>query len=54
MSVVFLGTPDFALPTLHALLAAPDVDVIAAYTQPPRKAGRGKSLRPSVVHRAAH
>ena len=53
LNVVFLGTPDFALPTLHALLAAPDVDVIAAYTQPPRQAGRGKSLRPSAVHRAA-
>ncbi len=53
LNVVFLGTPDFALPTLHALLAAPDVDVIATYTQPPRKAGRGKSLRPSAVHRAA-
>ena len=53
LSVVFLGTPDFALPTLHALLAAPDVDVIAAYTQPPRQAGRGKNLSPSAVHRAA-
>ena len=53
LNVVFLGTPDFALPTLHALLAAPDVDVIAAYTQPPRQAGRGKNLRPSAVHRAA-
>ncbi len=53
LSVVFMGTPDFALPTLDALVAAPDIDVIAVYTQPPRQAGRGKKLRPSAVHHAA-
>ena len=53
LRAVFLGTPDFAVPTLQALMAAPDFDVIAVYTQPPRQAGRGKRLRPSAVHQAA-
>ena len=53
LSAVLLGTPDFAVPTLQALMAAPDFDVIAVYTQPPRQAGRGKRLRPSAVHQAA-
>jgi len=44
-----MGTPDFAIPTLQALLDA-QFDVMAVYTQPPRPAGRGKSLRPSPVH----
>ena len=53
LSTVFLGTPDFAVPTLQALMAAPDFDVIAVYTQPPRQVGRGKKLRPSAVQQAA-
>ena len=53
LSTVFLGTPNFAVPTLQALMAAPDFDVIAVYTQPPRQAGRGKRLRPSAVQQAA-
>ena len=53
LRAVFLGTPDFAVPTLQALMAAPDFDVIAVYTQPPRQAGRGKRLRPSAVHQVA-
>lgn len=44
-----MGTPDFAIPTLQSLLDA-DMDVVAVYTQPPRPAGRGKSLRPNPVH----
>ena len=49
LRVAFMGTPDFAIPTLQALLDA-QFDVMAVYTQPPRPAGRGKSLRPSPVH----
>lgn len=49
LRVAFMGTPDFAIPTLQALLDA-KFDVMAVYTQPPRPAGRGKSLRPSPVH----
>ena len=48
MRIVFMGTPDFAVPTLVALHEAGH-DIVAAYTQPPRPAGRGKQLRPSPV-----
>ena len=52
MRIVFMGTPDFALPTLLALHEAGH-DIAAAYTQPPRPAGRGKQERKSPVHLAA-
>ncbi|HYD11917.1 MAG TPA: methionyl-tRNA formyltransferase [Allosphingosinicella sp.] len=48
MRIAFMGTPDFAVPTLDALLAAGH-EVAAVYTQPPRRAGRGKVLLPSPV-----
>ena len=44
-----MGTPDFAVPALKALLDAGH-DIVAVYSQPPSKAGRGKKLRPSPVH----
>ena len=43
-----MGSPDFAVPTLDALVEAGH-EVIAAYTQPPRPAGRGKGERPTAV-----
>jgi methionyl-tRNA formyltransferase len=52
MRVVFMGTPDFSVPTLHALQEAGH-DIPAVYTQPPRPAGRGKQEQPSPVHRTA-
>ena len=52
MRIVFMGTPDFAVPTLRALHAAAH-DVVAVYTQPPRRAGRGKKLKPSPVQKEA-
>jgi methionyl-tRNA formyltransferase len=52
MRIIFMGTPDFAVPSLNALVKAGH-DVVAAYTQPPRRAGRGKSLTPSTVQRRA-
>ncbi len=52
MRVIFMGTPDFAVPCLDALVAAGH-EVVAAYTQPPRRAGRGKALSPSPVQRHA-
>ena len=52
MRLAFMGTPDFAVPTLDALLAAGH-EVAAVYSQPPRPAGRGKGLRPSPVHQRA-
>jgi methionyl-tRNA formyltransferase len=53
MRIVFMGTPDFAVPALEALVAAGH-EVAAAYTQPPRPGGRrGKELTPTLVHRKA-
>jgi methionyl-tRNA formyltransferase len=53
MRVIFMGTPDFAVPALQALAAAGH-EIAAAYTQPPRAGGRrGRELTPSPVHRAA-
>jgi methionyl-tRNA formyltransferase len=51
MRVIFMGTPDFAVPALQAI--AGRHDVAAVYTQPPRPAGRGHAERPSPVRRAA-
>ena len=48
MKLVFMGTPDFAVVTLKALIAAGH-EIAAVYSQPPRPAGRGQSLRPSPV-----
>lgn len=53
MRIVFMGTPEFAVPTLDALVAAGH-DVVATYSQPPRPGGRrGRELVPSPVHRRA-
>ncbi|MBJ3764190.1 methionyl-tRNA formyltransferase [Maribius pontilimi] len=52
MRVVFMGTPDFSVPPLQALVDAGH-DVVCVYTQPPRPAGRGKKDRPGAVHRRA-
>ncbi|MGX7894757.1 methionyl-tRNA formyltransferase [Tsuneonella sp. HG222] len=49
MRIVFMGTPDFSVPTLRALAEA-DHTIVAVYTQPPRPAGRGKQERKSPVH----
>ena len=52
MRIIFMGTPEFAVPVLEAVIAAGH-QVICAYSQPPRPAGRGKKLQPSPVHLAA-
>jgi methionyl-tRNA formyltransferase len=52
MRIVFMGTPDFAVPTLDALIAAGH-DIAVVYCQPPRPAGRGKALSPSPIQRRA-
>jgi methionyl-tRNA formyltransferase len=51
MKIVFMGTPDFAVPVLEALVEAHEI--VAVYTQPPRPAGRGKADRPSPVQARA-
>lgn len=52
LRVVFMGTPDFAVPSLSELLAN-GYDVVRVYTQPPRPSGRGKKLTKSPVHQFA-
>ena len=50
MRIIFMGTPEFAVPTLNALVEAGHT-IVAAYSQPPRPGGRrGKALTPSPVH----
>ncbi|HMQ42683.1 MAG TPA: methionyl-tRNA formyltransferase [Paracoccus sp. (in: a-proteobacteria)] len=51
MRVIFMGTPDFSVPALQAVAA--QHEVVCAYTQPPREAGRGQKPRPSPVQAAA-
>jgi methionyl-tRNA formyltransferase len=52
LKLVFLGTPDFAVPSLLALAAA-DHEIACVYSQPPRPAGRGQRERPSSVQALA-
>lgn len=52
MRVIFMGTPAFAVPTLQALIDSHH-QVIAAYSQPPRPAGRGMQLQPSPIQQLA-
>ena len=52
MRVIFMGTPDFSVPVLEALVAAGH-EIAAVYCQPPRPAGRGKKDRPTPVHARA-
>lgn len=52
LTIAFMGTPDFAVPALEALIGAGH-NIVAVYTQPPRPAGRGKHLRKSAVHNVA-
>ncbi len=52
MRIVFMGTPEFSVTVLQAIHAAGH-EIVAVYSQPPRKAGRGKKLRPSPVQAMA-
>ncbi len=52
LRIVFMGTPDFAVPTLAEIVGAGH-DVVCVYTQPPRPAGRGMEERRSAVHEFA-
>lgn len=49
MRLVFMGTPDFSVSVLKALLAAGH-EIVCVYAQPPRPSGRGMMLRPTPVH----
>ena len=53
LRIIFMGTPDFSVPTLKALAKAGH-EIVAVYSQPPRPGGRrGLDLRKSPVHQAA-
>jgi methionyl-tRNA formyltransferase len=52
MRIVFMGSPDFAVPSLNALVEAGH-EIAAVYSQPPRPAGRGKGERKTAVHERA-
>ncbi len=52
MRIIFMGSPDFAVPSLDALVAAGH-EIARVYTQPPRPAGRGKAEQPTAVHKRA-
>ena len=52
MKIVFMGTPDFAVPSLRALIAS-ECEIAAVFTQPDRPSGRGRHLHPSPVKQAA-
>ncbi len=51
MRIVFMGSPQFAVPSLHSLAA--NFHVVGVVTRPDRPAGRGRSLRPPPVRKAA-
>ncbi len=52
LRIVFMGTPDFSVPTLAEILGAGH-DVVAVYSQPPRKSGRGMGENKTPVHQYA-
>ena len=52
MRIIFMGTPEFAVPALVSLHAAGH-EIACVYSQPPSRSGRGKKLRPSPVHAQA-
>ena len=52
MRIIFMGTPEFAVPTLHEIAGAGH-DIVSAYTRAPKPAGRGQAERKSPVHDTA-
>jgi methionyl-tRNA formyltransferase len=52
MHIVFMGSPQFAVPSLDALVETGH-EIVAVYSQPPRPAGRGKGERKTAVHERA-
>src|SRR5918993_1714405 len=52
MRIIFMGSPEFAVPALDALVEAGH-EIAAVYCQPPRPAGRGKADRKTAVHERA-
>ena len=53
LRIIFCGTPEFALPSLHHLLLQPDFQIVGVVTQPDRPSGRGHTTSSSPVKEAA-
>jgi len=53
LRTIFMGTPDFSVPTLNKLIASPDFEIIAVFSQADKVAGRGKKVRVSPVKNLA-
>jgi methionyl-tRNA formyltransferase len=53
MNIIFMGTPDFAVPSLKKLIADKDIEISAVVTQPDRKSGRGQNVKFSAVKKTA-
>ena len=52
LRLIFMGTPDFAVPTLSAVVAAGH-EVVAVYTRAPKPAGRGMAMQPTPIEATA-
>lgn len=52
MRVIFMGSPDFALPTLKKLIQSQH-QIVGVYSKPPQPSGRGRQLTKSKVHMLA-
>src|SRR3954447_25781698 len=52
MRIIFMGTPEFAVPTLTEIVSTGH-EVVAVYTRAPKPAGRGQAERKSPIHLAA-
>jgi methionyl-tRNA formyltransferase len=53
MKIIFMGSPDFAVPALNELVQQ-NFNIIKIYTQPPRPAGRGKKIVPTQINHLAN
>lgn len=53
MKIIFMGTPDFACPTLRKLIIDNEFEIVAVYTKAPQIAGRGHKLTNSAIHNLA-
>ena len=52
LNIIFMGTPDFAVPILESIHRS-EHNILAVYTQPPKKKSRGQKIKESPVHKAA-
>ncbi len=53
IKVIFMGTPDFACPTLQELINDPEIKILATYSKEPSISGRGKKINNSPIHNLA-